>query len=330
MGGELMRAVVQREYGGPRTWTVERIERPTPGRGEVLVEVEAAAIDRGTWHLMYGEPWLARLAFGLRRPRNPVPGRDLAGTVAALGPGVDGFAIGDRVYGTGAGSLAEYAVAPVAKVAPMPAGCPAERAAVVPVSGQTALQAVCDVARVQPGQRVLVTGASGGVGSFAVQIAKGAGAHVTGVCSAAKAPAVRSLGADRVLDHRVDDPLDVTADARYDVIIDIGGRAPVKRLRRVVTRDGVVVLVGGLGGGKLLAGYERAVLGAMRSPFVPQRIAMLASKEQRTDLERLTAMIESGAVVPLVDSVVPLERAADAMAGLESGRVTGKLAIRVA
>jgi NADPH:quinone reductase-like Zn-dependent oxidoreductase len=147
---------------------------------------------------------------------------------------------------------------------------------------------------------VLVTGASGGVGSFAVQIAKAAGAEVTGVCSAAKASAVRSLGADRVLDHRVDDPLAVPADApaRYDVIIDIGGRAPVKQLRRAVTRDGVVVLVGGLGGGKLLAGYERAIVGAMRSPFVPQRIAMLASKEQRADLERLSAMIESGAVVP--------------------------------
>lgn len=331
MGGELMRAVVQREYGGSGTWTVEQIERPTPGRGEVLVEVEAAAIDRGTWHLMHGEPWLARLAFGLRRPRNPVPGRDLAGTVTALGPGVDGFAIGDRVYGTGSGSLAEFTVAPAAKLAPMPAGCPAERAAVVPVSGQTALQAVCDVARVQPGQRVLVTGASGGVGSFAVQIAKAAGAEVTAVCSAAKAPAVRSLGADRVLDHRVDDPLAVPADEadRYDVIIDIGGRAPVKRLRRAVTRDGVVVLVGGLGGGKLLAGYERAIFGAMRSPFVPQRIAMLASKEQSADLDRLSAMIESGAVVPLVDSVVPLARAADAMASLEAGRVTGKLAIRI-
>lgn len=323
----MMRAVLQRRYGDAATWHVDRVERPAPGRGEVLVEVDAAAIDRGTWHLMRGEPWLARLAFGLRRPRNPVPGRDLAGTVSAVGPGVDELRVGDRVVGTGAGSLAEFAVAPVAKLAPMPSGCPAEHAAVIPVSGQTALQAVCDVARVTAGQRVLVTGASGGVGSFAVQIASAAGAEVTGVCSAAKAAAVRALGADRVLDHRVDDPL--AEPSRYDVIIDIGGRAPVARLRRAMTPDGTLVLVGGLGGGRLLAGYGRSIRAAMRSPFVSQRLVMLASKERRVDLVRLTAMVESGALVPLVDSVVLLEDAADAMRRLDAGSVTGKIAIRM-
>ncbi len=323
-----MRAVVQRRYGSADTWEVGELPAPSPGRGEVLVAVEAAAIDRGTWHLMHGEPWLARLAFGLRRPRNPVPGRDLAGTVVAVGAGATGFAVGDRVYGTGAGSLAELAVAPAGRLAPLPSGCSIEQAAVVPVSGQTALQAVLDSARVEAGQRVLVTGASGGVGSFAVRIAKAAGAEVTGVCSASKAAAVHALGADHVLDHRAADPL--AGAPGYDAIIDIGGRAPVARLRRAVTRGGVVVLVGGLGGGKLLAGYERAVFGAMRSPFVPQRIAMLASKERRADLERLTAMIDAGQVVPRADAVMPLEHAADAMRRLERGEVIGKLCVRVA
>jgi NADPH:quinone reductase-like Zn-dependent oxidoreductase len=316
-----MRAIVQDRYGSAETWRVGELPVPAPGRGQVLVRIDAAAIDRGTWHLMHGVPWLARLAFGLRRPRNPVPGRDLAGTVAGVGPGVDDFAVGDRVFGTGAGSLAEYAVAPVGRLARMPAACSPEQAAVVPVSGQTALQAVCDVGRVHAGQRVLVTGGSGGVGSFAVQIAKAQGAEVTAVCSARKAAAVGRLGADRVLDHATDDPLAELG--RYDVIVDIGGRVPVARLRRAVTRDGSVVLVGGLGGGKLLAGYERAVLGSMRS-----RVSMLASKERRADLERLAVMIEAGQVVPLVDSVVPLGDAADAMRRLESGDVTGKLCIR--
>lgn len=322
MSEQRMRAVVQRRYGSADTWGIGEVPVPTPGKGEVLVRVDAAAIDRGTWHLMLGEPWLARLAFGLRRPRNPVPGRDLAGTVVEVGPGVAEFGVGDRVFGTGNGSLAEYAVAPVKRLALLPAGVPAERAAVVPVSGQTALQAVCDVGRVSAGQRVLVTGASGGVGSFAVQIAKAQGAEVTAVCSARKAGAVRRLGADRVLDHRVDDPL--AEPAAYDVIIDIGGRAPVSRLRRAVTPDGRVVLVGGLGGGKLLAGYERAIFGSMRS-----RVSMLASKEQRPDLERLADMLVSETVAPLVDSVVPLDGAAEAMRRLESGDVIGKLAIRI-
>jgi NADPH:quinone reductase-like Zn-dependent oxidoreductase len=319
---ERMRAVVQRRYGSADTWHVGELPVPVPGRGEVLVRVDAAAIDRGTWHLMRGEPWLARLAFGLRRPRNPVPGRDLAGTVVALGPGVAELAVGDRVFGTGNGSLADYAVAPVKRLAPLPAGVPAEQAAVVPVSGQTALQAVLDVGRVSAGDRVLVTGASGGVGSFALQIAKAAGAEVTAVCSAGKAAAVRRLGADRVLDHRVDDPL--AEPAAYDVIIDIGGRAPVSRLRRAVTNEGRVVLVGGLGGGKLLSGYERAIFGSMRS-----RVSMLASKERRSDVERLAEMLVSGAVAPLVDSAVPMDGAAEAMRRLEAGEVTGKLCIRL-
>ena len=319
---ERMRAVVQRRYGGPGTWELAEVDVPTPGRGEVLVRVDAAAIDRGTWHLMYGVPWLARVAFGVRRPRNPVPGRDLAGTVVAVGHGVAGLAVGDRVFGTGHGSLAEYAVAPANRVAPLPAGIPVEQAAVVPVSGQTALQAVCDVGRVAAGDRVLVTGASGGVGSFAVQIANAQGARVTAVCSAGKADAVRRLGADRVLDHRVDDPL--AEPGAYDVIVDVGGRAPVSRLRRAATQQGRVVLVGGLGGGRLLAGYERAVLGSLRS-----RVSMLASKEQRADLDRLAELLVSRRVVPVVDSVTPLDRAPDAMRRLESGAVTGKLAVRI-
>jgi NADPH:quinone reductase-like Zn-dependent oxidoreductase len=323
----MMQAIVQRRYGDAGTWHLDELAVPEPGRGEVVVQVDAAAIDRGTWHLMIGEPWLARIAFGLRRPRQPVPGRDLAGTVAAAGIGVTEFAVGDRVVGTGTGSLAEYAVAPVTRLALLPAGVAPEQAAVLPVSGQTALQAVCDVAEVAPGERVLITGASGGVGTFAVQIAKAAGAEVTAVCSAAKAAAVRALGTDVVLDYRVDDPLSDVG--RYDVIVDIGGRAALRRTRRALTRDGRLVIVGGLGGGKLLSGYDRSIRAALWSPFVSQRLSMLASTERGSDVQRLVEMVTAGTLRPPVDAVVPLVDAPDAMRSLAAGDVTGKLAISV-
>jgi NADPH:quinone reductase-like Zn-dependent oxidoreductase len=225
--------VVQDGYGGPEVLRLATAPAPTLGDADVLVRVHAAGLDRGTWHVMTGTPYLARLALGLRRQKQPVPGLDLAGTVVGTGAKVTRFAVGDEVFGIGRGSFAEYASAPEHKLSRLPAGLSWTEAAVIPVSGLTAVQAVEDTGRVQAGQRVLVLGASGGVGSFAVQIAKAAGAIVTGTASAAKLDFVRSLGADHVVDHGSQDPL---ADARsYDLIIDGGGHRPLRRLRRALT-----------------------------------------------------------------------------------------------
>ena len=323
-----MRAVVQREYGSADVLHLDDLPRPEPGEGEVLVQVRAAGVDRGTWHLMTGTPYLARLAFGVRRPRNPVPGMDLAGTVAAVGPAVTRLAVGDEVYGCGQGSFAEYAVAAETKLARKPTNLTFEQAAVVPVSACTALQGLTDVGRLVAGQSVLVIGASGGVGSFAVQIAKALGAEVTGVCSTAKLDLVRGLGADHVVDYTVEDVTD--GNRRYDLVLDIGGNRRVSRLRRVLTPSGTLVFTGGEEGGPISGGMNRQLGASLLSPFVRQRLTMFIGQERTADLERLTVLIESGAVTPALERVYPLEEAAIALRQLEEGRVRGKVALAVA
>jgi NADPH:quinone reductase-like Zn-dependent oxidoreductase len=322
-----MRAVVQQAYGDAEV--LHPADRPLPRAlrdDEVLVRVHAAGLDRGTWHLMTGTPYAVRLAMGLRRPRQPVPGLDLSGVVAEVGAAVTRFAPGDEVYGIGTGTFADYAIAKEGKLAAKPAALTHEQAATVPVSAITALQAVTDLADVRAGQRVLVTGASGGVGSYAVQIAVAAGAEVTGVASAAKGDLVRSLGATHVLDYAVDDFADVPG--RYDVIIDIAGNASLSRLRRALTPTGTAVLVGGEDAGRIL-GMGRQLRALVVSMFVRQRLTMRVPKESASDLERLTALIDAGQVTPSVGATYPLDRAADAMRELVAGRVRGKVAIRV-
>ncbi len=322
-----MRAIVQEAYGDADV--LQPAERPLPRAlrdDEVLVRVHAAGLDRGTWHLMTGTPYAVRLAMGLRRPRQPVPGLDLAGTVAAVGAAVTRFAPGDEVFGIGSGTFAEYAIAKQGKLAAKPAALTHEQAATVPVSAITALQAVTDLGAVQAGQRVLVTGASGGVGSYAVQIAVAAGAEVTGVCSAAKADLVRSLGATQVLDYASDDFTEVPD--RYDVIIDIAGNASLSRLRRALTPTGTAVLVGGEDAGRL-TGMSRQLRALVVSLFVRQRLTMRVPKESASDLERLSALIEAGQVTPSVGSTYPLAEAAEAMRQLVAGQVRGKVAIAV-
>lgn len=321
-----MRAILQDRYGESDVWRIGDLPVPAPNDDEVLIEVHAAGLDRGTWHLMVGLPRAARLAFGIRRPRHPVPGLDVAGRVVAVGASVTRFAIGDEVLGIGKGSFAEFAIAKESKLARKPADLPFASAAVVAISGLTALQAL-DAAGVEAGSRVLVTGASGGVGSYAVQIAAARGAQVTGVCRTSKVDLVRSLGAADVVDYSKDD---VTALAgQYDVILDIAGSHSLSRLRRILARRGTLVVVGAEDNGNLI-GMRRQVLAMLLSPFVRQRLRMMISSENAADIERLVALIEAGDLVPSVGDTVPLEDAANAMAQLVGGGAMGKIAIAVA
>jgi len=321
-----MRAIVQDRYGSADVLRHDRIARPEIGAKEILVRVQAAGLDRGTWHLMTGKPYLLRLAMGLRGPRNPVPGRDVAGTVEAVGPEVTKFAVGDEVYGVAPGSFAEYAVAREDKLARKPANLTFEQAAVVPISALTAQDAVA-VGRVGPGQKVLIAGASGGVGSYAVQLAKALGAEVTGMASTAKLDLVLALGADHVIDYTRED-FAATPD-RFDVIIDIAGNPSLSRLRRALTATGTAVVTGGEEGGSLTGGMNRQLGFLVVSLFVRQRLTMVINKESGSNLERLTELIEAGTVVPTLDRTYPLDQAPDAMRHLDAGNVRGKVAITI-
>ncbi|MEV8508354.1 NAD(P)-dependent alcohol dehydrogenase [Actinoplanes sp. NPDC051475] len=326
-GHDTMRAIVHETYGDADVLRPARIARPEPGKGEVLVRVHAAGLDRGTWHLMTGKPYVVRLATGPRRPRYGVPGRDLAGTVAAVGPGVTRFAVGEEVYGIGRGTFAEYATAPQDKLVAKPANLTFAQAAVVPVSGITALLALTDAGRVQPGQSVLVLGASGGVGSYAVQLATALGSHVTGVCGTAKLDHIRNLGAEHALDYTRDDF--AAGSRRYDLILDIAGNPTLSRLRRALTPRGTAVIVGGEEGGNFSGGLNRQFRALAVTPFIGQRLTMVMPSERATHLERVTEFVVAGTVTPSVDREYPLDQARDAMRHLAAGHVRGKVAITI-
>ena len=326
-----MRAVVQDRYGSApeEVLRVAETPRPTIKDGEVLVRARAASVDRGTWHLMAGLPYPARLAFGLRRPNFLNPGRSVAGTVEAVGAEVTGFRPGDEVFGIpgGNGSFAEYVVVRPGKLAAKPANVSFGAAASVPISGTTALQAVRDRGRVRAGEKVLVIGASGGVGSFAVQIATSLGAEVTGVASGAKADMVRSLGAEHVVDYTREDVTD--GRARYDVIIDTGGNRRVADLRRALTPAGRLVIVGGETGGRVLGGLQRQFGAALLSPFVGQSLGFVVAKEKAEDLDALRELVESGQVTPAVDRTYPLAETAAAIRHVLDGHARGKVVVDV-
>jgi NADPH:quinone reductase-like Zn-dependent oxidoreductase len=326
---ETMTAIVQGAWGTDpdATLRLATVERPTIGDDEVLVRVAAASVDRGTVHLMTGQPLAMRLAgFGVRRPKAPNPGRAFAGTVVAVGVAVTGFAPGDEVYGSGDGVFAEYVAVRPGRLARKPATLSFEESAAVPISGVTALQAVRK-AGVRPGQRVLVIGASGGVGTFAVQIAKAFGAEVTGVCSPAKVDLVRSLGADDVIDYTRDD---VTAgDRRYDAILDIGGNRKLSTLRRALTPRGTLVIVGGETAGRWLGGFGRSLRAVLLSPLLRQSLGMLVSTENAADLDAVRELVESGRVTPAIDRTYPLAETPAAIRAVDRGEVRGKIAIAV-
>jgi NADPH:quinone reductase-like Zn-dependent oxidoreductase len=302
---------------------------PVPKDDEVLLRVHAAGVEPGVWHLMTGMPYLVRLlGYGLRRPKVRVRGRDVAGRVEAVGKDVTEFRPGDEVFGICEGSFAEYACARADKLVPKPANLTFEQAAVVPISGLTALQGVRDRGQVQPGQRVLVIGAAGGVGSFAVQLAKAFGAEVTGVCSTTKADLVRSIGADQVIDYTREDFADGTR--HWDLILDTAGNRSLSQLQRALAPKGTLVLVGGEGGGRWLGGFERQLFWApMRSPFVGQKLRSLASKERKEDLQTLRELIEAGKVTPVIDRTYPLAEAPEAIRYLAQGHPRGKVAVTV-
>jgi len=322
-----VKAVVQDRYGDADVLAVRHIEEPVPGDGEVLIRVRAAGVDPGAWHLMTGRPYLVRLGFGLRAPKIKVRGREVAGTVQAVGQGVTQLGAGDDVYGTVEGSFAELACASATRFARKPGGLTFEQAAAVPISGMTALVAVRDRARVKAGQSILVVGAGGGVGSFAVQLAKAMGAHVTGVCSTSKVELVRGIGADEIIDYTREDFADGTR--RFDVIVDTAGRRPLPQLRRALAADGVLVIVGGEGGGRWLGGFQRQLGAPFRSIGRKQKLIGLMYRETQDLLLALSELVEAGKVAPVIDLTYPLGEAADAIRYLEQGHVAGKVVLTV-
>jgi NADPH:quinone reductase-like Zn-dependent oxidoreductase len=323
-----MKAIVRDTYGSADVLELRDIDRPVVGDDEVLVRVCAAGVDQGVWHIMAGLPYPIRLTgYGLRAPKNPVLGADVAGVVEAVGNGVTRFQPGDEVFGIAKGSYAEYARASQDKLAPKPANLTLEQAAVVAISGLTALQGLRDHAQVCPGQNVLIVGASGGVGTYAVQVAKVFGAHVTGVCSTTKVDLVRSLGAEHVIDYTREDFAD--GQQRYEVILDIGGNASLSRLRRALTPKGTLVIAGGETDGRWLGGTDRQVRALVLSRFVGQKLGTFVSRENHGDLMVLKELIEAGKVTPVIDRAYPLSDVPAAIRCMREGRARGKLVITV-
>jgi NADPH:quinone reductase-like Zn-dependent oxidoreductase len=323
-----MKAIVRHKYGSPDVLELREIDKPEIGDEEVLVRVHAAGVDRGVWHLMTGLPYPIRLAgYGLRAPKNPVLGRDLAGVVETVGKNVTRFRPGDEVFGIGEGSFAEYTRAREDKLASKPANLTFEQEAVVAISGLTALQALRDHGRVKRGQEVLIIGASGGVGTFAVQLAKAFGARVTGVCSTTKVDMVRAIGADHVIDYTREDF--AQGEQRYGLILDIGGNSSLARLRHTLTPEGTLVIVGGEGGGRWLGGTDRQLRAMMLSPFVGQKLGTFINKENHEDMLALKELIESGKLTPVIDRAYPLAEVPEAIRHLVEGNARGKVVISV-
>jgi NADPH:quinone reductase-like Zn-dependent oxidoreductase len=323
-----MKAIVQDRYGGPEVLEFADIDQPVPTDNQVLVQVQAAGVHRGDWHIMTGLPYMIRIAvptLGLRKPKVPVLGMDLAGRVEAVGAQVTRFRPGDEVFGWCDGSFAEYACASEDHFAAKPAALSFEQAAVVPISGFAALQGVRDVGEVQPGQRVLVLGAAGAVGWFAVQLAKAFGGQVTGVASTSQLELVGSIGAEEVIDYTRQDVTDGTR--QWDVIIDTGGRRSLSQLRQALAPDGTLVIVGGEGGGRWMGGFLRNLRAPVLSRFVGQRLRMLVSKENQQDLQTLGELIEAGKLRPLIGRTYPLGEVPEAMRALEAGNTRGKIVI---
>lgn len=323
-----MKALVQDMYGTSEVLRLDDVEQPEPAAGEVLVRIAAASVNAADWHVMRGEPKIARLMdrriFGRTGPRERIRGRDFAGTIDAVGPDVTGWRVGDTVLGEDEATLAEYAAVPQGCLARKPEALSFEEAAALPLAAVTA-DLCLTRGRAEAGDRVLIIGASGGVGTFAVQLAKHFDAHVTGVCSAAKMELVRALGADAVIDYTREDFTE--RPERYDLIVDTAGRRPLSRVRRALTTRGTLVIVGGEGGGRLTGGFERQLRAFALSRFVSQRLVPLTAVDRRADLLFLKDIIEDGKLTPVIDRTFALDDAAQALTDAEEGHGSGKKVI---
>lgn len=322
-----MKAIVHSQYGNPEVLHITTLERPVPKKNEVLIRVKAAGLDYGQWHLMAGKPYVARLVTGITKPRRCVLGMDVSGVVEAVGAEVTRFRVGDAVFGAASGTFAEFTCAHEDQICRKPERLSFEQAAASAISGVTALIGLRDVAKVKPGQSVCVIGAGGGVGSWAVQLARHFGADVTAVCSTSKVEFVRSLGATSVIDY-TKTPL--PTDGRFDVIVDLAGNRPLGALRKALAPRGTLVLGGGEGGDRFFGGMGRTLRAALWSMFLKQRLAMLVSLVKPQSLQALADILEQPGVTPAVDRSFPLEEAADAMRALVSSQVRGKLVLRIA
>jgi NADPH:quinone reductase-like Zn-dependent oxidoreductase len=322
-----MRAIVQDTYGTVDVLELRDVDTPSIGDDDVLVRVHAAGLDPSVWHLMTGLPYLVRLMFGLRKPKTPVRGLDVAGVVEAVGKNVTGFQPGDEVFGSCRGAFAEYAAAGADKLLPKPANLTLVEAAAVPVSACTALQALRDAGNVQPGQHVLIVGAGGGVGTFAVQIAKALGAEVTGVCSTSKTALVRSIGADHAVDYTREDFAD--GRRRYDLIVDMAGNRKVAHLRRALTPRGTLVGVGGEGGGRWTGGLGEALRWLALSRFTSKKYRLLMATLRKEDLQTVKELVEAGKVAVVLDRTYPLSEVPEAIRSWEKGHARGKVVITV-
>jgi NADPH:quinone reductase-like Zn-dependent oxidoreductase len=322
-----LKAIVQDEYGSADVLRLDTVDKPAPREDEVLLEVHAAGFDPGVWHLMTGLPYLVRLGFGLRKPKTRVPGGDVAGVVVAVGSDVSRLQPGDEVFGVCTGAFAEFACGKEKTLARKPKGLSFEQAAALPTSAITALRGLRDAGELKADQKVLIVGAAGGVGSFAVQIAKALGAEVTGVCSTTKVDLVRSLGADHVIDYTSEDF--TQGGARYDLILDLAGRRPVAHLRRTLVRKGILVILGGEGGGKWLGGTERQMGALLLSPFVGHKLRAPIAMPRLEDLRFLRDLVEADKLAPVIDRSYPLADVAQAIHAWEQGHARGKVVITV-
>jgi NADPH:quinone reductase-like Zn-dependent oxidoreductase len=321
-----MKAIIHSRYGPPDALELKDIDQPVITDDAVLVQVYAAAVGKGDWLTVQGLPYVARLRYGLPNPKHPVPGFDVAGRIEAVGPNVTRLQAGDAVFGWCDGAFAEYAAVPEGQLAQKPANLSFEQAAAVPISGFAALQALRDTGGVQPGQQVVIIGASGGVGSFAVQLAKAFGAEVTGVCSTKSLELVRSIGADHVIDYTQQDF--TRTGQRYDLILEMAGNRPLADLRRALTPKGTLVLVGG-SGGRWFMGTGRTLRAVLVSPFVGQRLRSFFSKPRGADLVVLQELLEAGKLTPVIDRTFPLREAAEAIRYVGERSTQGKTVITV-
>ncbi len=323
-----MKAIVLHKYGSPDVLNLEEVQRPIPKDNEVLVKVHAASVNAGDWHLMRADPFLIRLMFGMRKPKYSILGSDVAGRVEAVGRNVTRFQPGDELFGdiagNGFGAFAEYVSAPEDIFVPKPSGLTFEEAAAVPLAAVTALQGLRDHGQIQAGQKVLINGASGGVGTYAVQIAKSYGAEVTGVCSTSKVEMVRSIGADHVIDYTQED---FTQNGQqYDLILAVGGNRGLAEYKRALAPKGIYVMVGGSSTAQM---FQAMLLGPLHSRNGGKQLGSMMAQPNQKDLAIVKELVDAGKVVPVIDKQYPLSEVPDAIRYLESGRAQGKVVINI-